>query len=196
MLQSGSCTKAQLGYSLSTVAGGLAGNNKYVNLSADRATKALILHPIAAGLAFIAQIIALASVQIGFLFASLFVLLAFFVALGAMVLDFALFGIIRNAINHGGNDLLSASAGSGKASYSTATWLVLGATISLLLAVIMTLFACCCGGDRRREKRHEKAYASNSNGYVGSEPGMVQTSYAPQRKHWWNRRNRNAGVAY
>jgi hypothetical protein len=137
----------------------------------------LILHPIACGIAFIAQIIALGSKQFGFLFASLMVLLAFLVSLVCLVLDFAIFGVVRNAINNNG---LGASA-----SYGVATWLVLAATISLLIAVLFTLFACCCGGDRRR-RANDKGYADG--GYVGNQPGMTQTSYAPQRRHWWNRR--------
>ena len=176
--QRDTCTGTGIGYDLSRVGGALGGVD-YDNSSADRASKALILHPIACGLAFIAQIVALASVQFGFLFASLIVFLAFLVSLVCMVLNFAIFGIVRNAIN--GN-----VAGS-PASYGNATWLVLAATISLLIATLFTLFACCCGGDRKERKYGRKnQYADD--GYVGNQPAMTQTTYAPQRRHWWNRR--------
>jgi hypothetical protein len=95
-----------------------------------------------------------------------------------MVLDFALFGVVRNAIN--GNVVGS------RASYGVGTWLVLAATISLLVAVLFTLFACCCGGDRKERRYGRKSYAEN--GYVGNEPAMTQTTYSPQRRHWWSRR--------
>jgi len=73
------------------------------------------------------------------------------------------------------------------ASYGNATWLVLAATISLLIATLFTLFACCCGGDRKERKYGRKnQYADD--GYVGNQPAMTQTTYAPQRRHWWNRR--------
>jgi hypothetical protein len=105
------------------------------------------------------------------------VFLAFLVSLTAMVLDFALFAVVRNAIN---NNVVGSPA-----SYGVATWLVLGATISLLIATLFTLFACCCGGDRRR-RNQKTAYADD--GYVGNQPAMTQTTYSPQRRHWWNRK--------
>ena len=180
------CSGTQIGYPLSRLGGAVGGIN-YDNTSADRASKALILHPIACGLAFIAQIVALASVQFGFLFASLIVFLAFLVSLVCMVLNFAIFGIVRNTIN-------SNVAGS-PASYGNATWLVLAATISLLIATLFTLFACCCGGDRKERKYGRKnknyvddGYVGNQPGYVGNQPAMTQTTYSNQRRHWWSRR--------
>lgn len=171
------CSGTGVGYDISRAASQFAGAN-YNNNAVDRASNALILHPIAAGIAFLAQIIALASNQFGFLCASFIVFLAFLVSLVCMVLDFALFGIVRNAIN--GNVVGS------PASFGNATWITLGATASLLISVIFTLFACCCGGDRRSSRRYGKGY--NDGGYVGNAPGMTQTSYAPQRRHWWSRR--------
>lgn len=171
------CSGTGVGYDISRAASQFAGAN-YDNAAVDRASSALILHPIAAGIAFLAQIIALASNQFGFLCASLFVFLAFLVSLVCMALDFALFGVVRNAIN----DNIPGSP----AMYGNATWITLGATASLLVAVIFTLFACCCGGDRRSNRRFGKGY--NEGAYVGNEPGMSQTTYAPQRRHWWSRR--------
>jgi hypothetical protein len=201
--QSDTCTGTHVGYDLSRV-GGAIGGVLYSNASADRATKGLILHPIACGLAFIAQIVALASVQFGFLFASLIVFLAFLVSLVCMVLNFAIFGIVRNHIN--------SNVAGAPAHFGNATWLVLAATISLLIATLFTLFACCCGGDRKERKygrKHQNymddGYVGNQpamtqngyvgtqpgmtqNGYVGNQPAMTQTTYAPQRKHWWSKR--------
>jgi len=177
--QNDQCSGTQIGYPLSRLGGAVGGIN-YDNSSADRASKALILHPIACGIAFIAQIVALASVQFGFLFASLIVFLAFLVSLVCMVLDFAIFGIVRNTIN-------SNVAGS-PASYGNATWLVLGATVSLLIATLFTLFACCCGGDRKERKYGRKHQNYIDDGYVGNQPAMTQTTYSNQRRHWWSRR--------
>jgi len=191
----GVCTNSRLGYSISQIAAQQAGlgSSGYYNASADNATRGLILHPIAAGIAFIAWLIALGSTRIGYLFASLIVFLSFIVSLAAMVLDFALFGIVRNAINNRSTNVTSVFTSSeGSASFSTAIWLVLAATISLLIATLFTLFACCCGGDRH-ERRHRSnvvtpAYAEGA--YVGNQPQMVQTGYAPRRAAWWNVRNR------
>ena len=176
--QGDQCSGRGVGYDVSSAASQFAGVGNYDNTAADRATRALILHPIAAGIAFIAQIIALASNQFGFLCASLIVFLAFLVSMVCLVLDFALFGVVRNAIN--GN-----VAGS-PASYGNASWMVLGATAALLISTLFTLFACCCGGDRRSSRRYGKGY--HDSGYVGNEPSMTQTGYSPQRSHWWNRR--------
>jgi len=177
--QKDQCSGTQIGYPLSRLGGAVGGIN-YDNSSADRASKALILHPIACGIAFIAQIVALASVQFGFLFASLIVFLAFLVSLVCMVLDFAIFGIVRNTIN-------SNVAGS-PASFGNAIWLVLAATISLLIATLFTLFACCCGGDRKERKYGRKNKNYIDDGYVGNQPAMTQTTYSNQRRHWWSRR--------
>lgn len=197
--QRDTCSGTGIGYPLSRL-GGAIGGVAYENTSADRATKGFILHPIACGLAFIAQIVALASVQFGFLFASLIVFLAFLVSLVCMVLNFAVFGIVRNHIN-------SNVAGS-PAHFGNATWLVLAATISLLIATLFTLFACCCGGDRKERKYGRKnkyvddgyvgnqpgyvgtqpGYVGNQPGYVGNEPAMTQTTYSNQKRHWWSKR--------
>lgn len=56
-------------------------------------TKALILHPIACGLAFLAFLLALIPGVFGALFAASMTALAWIIALVVMAIDFALFGV-------------------------------------------------------------------------------------------------------
>ncbi|WWD22633.1 hypothetical protein CI109_107126 [Kwoniella shandongensis] len=174
------CTPSQLGYdiaSVSTITGW-----DYQNGHLETLTKALILHPIATGLAFLSFLIALCSDRLGFLFASLIALLAFIVSLAALVIDFVLFGIIKHEIN----DNTSAQA-----SFGTAIWLTLAATIVLFFSTFVVCFSCCTNRRRSRDRELGGGYASG--GYVGNQgPVMGQTypTTTTRKQHFWNR-NKN-----
>jgi hypothetical protein len=172
-------------------------NYTYVNNSLTNLKNALVLHPVAAGesvfvlsslviyfpgvishshhpvplgiladarlgIAFLSFLIALCSDHVGFLFASLIAFVAFLVSLVAMIIDFVMFGIIRHEIN---------SNTSASASFSTAIWLTLAATVVLFFASFIVCFECF--GSRRRNR--DQQYVGN--GYASSGP-------------WWRRNNK------
>ncbi|KAG6828812.1 hypothetical protein H0H92_006694 [Tricholoma furcatifolium] len=135
------------GYTGSTVGIGYnfvqVGENTINTTVIHNLTKALILHPIAAGLAGLAFLFGLCGAayhRIGTIFMSLLAGLATLVTLVAFVLDMALFGITRNRIRDAGVS----------AQYGNANWLTLGALVALLLGFCAS--ACGVFGRYRRRK--------------------------------------------
>jgi hypothetical protein len=68
--------------------------------TSDSLTRAMILHPIACGVAFIAWIVSIGAGMIGPLFGVLAALMAWILCLIVMATDFSLFGILRHHVNH------------------------------------------------------------------------------------------------
>ncbi|KAI0046054.1 pali-domain-containing protein [Auriscalpium vulgare] len=105
-------------------------------------TDTLILIPIAAGLSGLAVIFGLCGAayhRMGTVFMSLAASLALVVTLVAWILEMTLFGIVRSHFRDNG----------WSAQYGNASWLVLGALVSLLVGACMA--ACgVCGPYRRR----------------------------------------------
>jgi len=151
--------------------------------AADALTRAFILHPVACGLAFIAAICAIGGV-VGALVGTMIAAVAWLITLVVMVIDFAVFGIIKNHVN---------SDGSGShAYYSVGMWTTLAAMILLLFGMAIVFFTCCSerrkkskgtgyetGGHKsrghksRRHKNERDAYANdgygdNGNGYANN----------------------------
>jgi len=106
----------------------------------DSLTNAFILHPIACGLAFIAAFCAIGGVA-GSLIATVIAVIAWTLTLVVTVIDFVVFGVIKNHVN---------SDGSGShAYYSVGLWACLAAMILLFLGTIIVFFTCCTGRRRR-----------------------------------------------
>ncbi|KAL7420813.1 hypothetical protein Q5752_004766 [Cryptotrichosporon argae] len=157
VMGSDSCSSAEVGYNVSTIAGAVS-DYTYVNNHLYNVTKAFVLVPIAAGIVLLALLIALASNMLGFIFASLVTFVAFVFSLVATVLLFAVFAVVKHEIN----DNTSATA-----KFSAAIWLVLVATIVLLIATFTVLFECC-SSRRWAKNNNNDAYAQN--GYAGQQP--------------------------
>ncbi|KAA1471692.1 pali-domain-containing protein [Dentipellis sp. KUC8613] len=122
-------------------------NSRLDSATIHNLTKTLILHPIAAGIAGLATLFGLCGAsyhRAGTVFMSLLAGLAMLASLLAWVLDMALFGIARSQFRNEG----------WTAQYGNATWLTLGATVSLLLG--FCLGACGVFGHYRR--RRSEAY--------------------------------------
>lgn len=108
-------------------------------------TKAMILHPIACGVNFIAFLLALGAGVVGSLLASLVALLAFLVTAVACIIDFVLFSIVRSNVNDHGD------AGSGaSAHYGAAAWTILVSAICSLIGAVVVFFTCCSARLHRR----------------------------------------------
>ncbi|WRT63155.1 uncharacterized protein IL334_000058 [Kwoniella shivajii] len=180
------CSARQLGYDIASVSGEVS-DWTYVNDNLEHITKALVLHPVATGLAFIAFIIAFFADHIGFIFAALIAFLAFLVSLAAMIIDFVMFGIIKHEIN----DNTSATA-----SFDKAIWLTLAATVILFFSSFIVCFETCTHRRNRnrttttsRSGENGYGYADN-NGYVGNQGPMMsqtQTGYVAPKRHFWQR---------
>jgi len=130
---SNTCSKSHIGYDIAAIISSSSGTT-YKNGALENLTKALVLHPVATGVAFIAFLIAAGSHCVGFLFASIIAAIAWVITLVLVVIDFSLFGAAKVHIN---NDITNASA-----SYGVAVWLTLAAFIVLFFATITTCFAC------------------------------------------------------
>ncbi|GAA5929183.1 hypothetical protein JCM3775_006757 [Rhodotorula graminis] len=145
------CTSSQVGYQVPQVlltVGELTGVLSSSTESAVNATtSALILHPIAAALSFLAFLIAACSDRLGFLCASLTAALACLVALAAMVLDLVLVAVVRSYLNR--NSAVNAAV---DVSYEVGTWLTVAAFACLFVGVFTTCCACLTDRRRRRNK--------------------------------------------
>jgi len=123
----------------------------------DGLTRAMILHPIACALAFIAFLASCGAGMIGSLIGAAIAGIAWILTLVVMVIDFSIFGVVKNHVN---ND----KSGS-HAYYSTGMWCVLAAFILLLLGMFVVLFTCFSA---RKEKKRANTYKnSGDTGYDG-----------------------------
>jgi hypothetical protein len=113
----------------------------YSSSALKHLTSALVLHPVAAGLAFIAFLVALFAHRIGFIFASFLAAIAWVVALVLLVVDFVVFGSVRHHVN---------GSGAATASFGVAIWLVVAAFVTLFFGSFIT--CCGCFTDRRHRK--------------------------------------------
>ncbi|KAI6082370.1 pali-domain-containing protein [Hypoxylon rubiginosum] len=148
------CSGKHIGYDPIAVVKSNVDNVDFSNLSADTSkglTRVMVLHPVAAGLSFIAFLLALGAGVLGSLLASLVSLVTFIVTLVVLVTDFVCFAIIRNEVNNASN------SNGARAEWGAATWTMLVAAICNLLATVIVFFTCCSTRmHRRRETRRAK----------------------------------------
>lgn len=131
-------------------------------VSTRKLTKAMILHPIACGLNFIAFMLALGAGVVGSLLASLVALLAFLTTCVIMIIDFVMFSIVRSHLDDwtGGSDDQGVT-GNGmiiRAHYGAAAWTILASAICSLLGTIIVFFTCCSG--RLHRSRQDRGVAA------------------------------------
>lgn len=157
------CSPSTVGYSPAAVMNSIDGTkfSDYAVSTTSSLTKSMILHPIAAGLSFIAFMLALGAGTLGSFFASLVALLAFLVTTVAMVIDFVLFSIIRSNVNDNGTGA--------SAYYSSAAWTILVSAICSLIGTIVVFLTCCSGRMHRR-----RAAPGKHDGYA-----------PPPRRQWF-----------
>ncbi|KAL7799058.1 actin cortical patch SUR7/pH-response regulator pali [Trichoderma ceciliae] len=146
------CTSAHVGYDPTAA---LAQISQLSFSKSDRdgarvLTKVLILHPIAAGLTFLAFLLCLGTSFLGSFVASLFSALAFVATVIAMACDFAGFEIIKRAVNNRGPANVDARWG-------PAVWCILAAAALTLIATILVFVTCCAGRVKKSRSRRGKA---------------------------------------
>jgi hypothetical protein len=122
---------------------GIPNEARVSNAILNGLSKGLILHPIAAGITFIALLFALSTHIIVDVLAAFVTFLAFLTTLIVFIFDIVLFVTARHRIN----DSLPGSP----ARLGNAFWMVMAAMIAQFLA----MFLVCFGGfKRRRERRY------------------------------------------
>ncbi|KAJ7042793.1 hypothetical protein C8F04DRAFT_1074816 [Mycena alexandri] len=144
-----SCTPTGVGYKIGDEINAL-GINAFTGAQAATlhgASEGLILHQIGAGIAAIAFLFAVCSHRLGYLIASAVAFIAFLFSLAALIVDFVVFGAVRQHLHRN----------NGVATWGNAIWIVLAATIVLFFASIATCFACVTA---RRHRRANKTTAA------------------------------------
>lgn len=159
------CSRKKLGYSPADVMAIADGTNysDHAKSTTKALTKALVLHPIACGMNFIAFLLALGAGVVGSLLASLVALSAFIVTVVVMIIDFALFSIIKSKVNN--------SDASANAHFSTAAWTTLASAICALLGTIVVFFTCCSS------RLHSRHHSTKSSAGAYDAP--------PRRRRWF-----------
>ncbi|MCJ1474741.1 hypothetical protein MMC13_003401 [Lambiella insularis] len=156
------CYPKSIGYSPAVVMAQVDGTgfSEAASDSADGLTYAMILHPIACGVAFIAFLLSIGAGVVGSLLGFAVAALAWILTLVAMAIDFTLFGIIKDHVNKDGSG--------SNAYYSTGMWTILAAMILLFLGMFIVLFTCFSARKEKKRlgghKTHGDVY-ENGNGY-------------------------------
>lgn len=135
-------------------------------------TRVMVLHPVAAGLAFIAFLLALGAGICGALLSAFVSLLTLIVVVVVLACDFVLFGIIKNHINDRSED-----ASGSHASFGAGIWTLVAALIVLVLGTLVVLSTCLSS---RMHKKRARASKSADAGYAA---GGTTT----KRKFWQRR---------
>jgi type IV secretory pathway VirB3-like protein len=143
---SDACSGSHVGYSPAAVLARADGTqfSDYAERTTRSLTKAMVLHPIACGLNFIAFLLALGAGMVGSFLASLVALLAFLTTAVACIIDFVLFSIVKSNVNDRGY-----TTGTG-AYYGAAAWTILVSAICSLVGAVVVFFTCCSARMHRR----------------------------------------------
>ncbi|KZL70096.1 pH-response regulator [Colletotrichum tofieldiae] len=165
------CSRSRIGYSPADIVGE-ADATQYSGWSSDAAealTRVMILHPIAAGVSFIAFVLSVGAGMFGSLFAALVSGTAFIITIVALICDWVMLAAIRRNVNRDENGA--------DAHYDVALWTLLAAAICLLLGTVIVFFTCCSGRlHKRRQQRSKVDHYS---------PPATHTTY--RRRRWWQR---------
>ncbi|PKS07558.1 hypothetical protein jhhlp_006162 [Lomentospora prolificans] len=139
------CSEAKVGYNPADVMESVDGTEvaSYSETTTKALTRVMVLHPVAAGLCFIAFILTLGAGAFGSFVASLIAFTAFLVTAIVMICDFVLFGILKADINE--NDDSESHA-----YFSIGMWCVLVSALCSLLASILVFITCCAGRFKKR----------------------------------------------
>lgn len=162
-----SCTSSKLGYPRQFISS-LTGTQNIASETVLRnLTFTLILTPIAAGLSFIALLLALPTKLVFGILGSIAAFLAFLVTIVSLGLDLGLFIVLRNRINNTG-------AANTHVGISSCIWLVVAAAGCQLWATITVCFT----RSRKRRAHREDEFASvpamsSTQHYASERPSTV-----------------------
>ena len=139
------CSSSQIGYDIAAVVSAATGK-QYTSSALKHLTSALVLHPVATGLTFIAFLIALFAHRIGFIFASLVAALAWLITLVVLVVDLVIFDSVRHHVNDSSNAIPAS------ATFGVGIWLVVAAFLVLIFASFITCFGCFTDSRQRKAR--------------------------------------------
>jgi len=150
-----SCSKPHLGYTFDQTLGSALHISGFENLISRALTAALVLHPIACGLTFLALVLSLFMAKRGQTGASR---VASFFTLGSSILaalittivffiDVGLVASVRHKVK---ND----TDGDVTLNWGNAVWMILGAAIAIWAAVVGACAGLCCGHRRRKTETY------------------------------------------
>lgn len=122
--------------------------------TSDSLTRAMILHPIACGVSFIAWLLSIGAGVLGSLASVFAALIAWILCLIVMATDFSMFGILRHHVNH--------DRSGARAEFGSAMWCLCVAFVLLFFAMGIVTFTCFSA---RREKK--KVVAAQKEASVG-----------------------------
>ncbi|KAK7749984.1 hypothetical protein SLS62_008093 [Diatrype stigma] len=188
---SDSCSRAAVGYDptpvIESVIGSTQGDsdgdgndevdfNDYATDSSRALTHVMVLHPVAAGLAFISFLLALGAGIVGSLLAALVALLTFLVTLVALICDFVGLAIVRHQVSQASDNSNSTTKVS--AMYGSGAWTLLAGAICVFLGMLVVFFTCCSA----RIHHRRAARAGGSSGVPKTEYGVPAAT--PSRRRW------------
>jgi len=152
------CSKPHLGYDINQTVASALDISGFTNAVSKSLTVALVLHPVACGLAFLALLTSLGMIRrspsAGTRLFSIITLaigtLAGVFATIAFLIDVALVAIVRDKLN----DALKKDHLQGDASlnWGNAVWMTLGATIALWAGVVGAGAGICACGRHRKQR--------------------------------------------
>ncbi|MCJ1369031.1 hypothetical protein MMC20_000238 [Loxospora ochrophaea] len=158
------CSSKHIGYQPASIMADIDGTGFGLvsSDSADGLTRAMILHPIACGIAFIAFLVSCGAGVFGSLLGAVIALIAWILTLVVMAIDFSLFGIIKNHVNKDGSG--------SHAYYSVGMWTCLVAMVLLFLGAFIVLFTCFSARRAKRNTtyKNETTYANSGNGVANT----------------------------
>lgn len=151
------CSRSRIGYNPANVISDIDGTDfgSAAENTAKGLTRVMILHPVAAGLCFLAFLLCLGTGVFGSLGATFFALVAFFVTIFAMACDFVAFGIVRGHVNDYGRST---------ARWSSGIWCILAAALCTLFAAALVMLTCCAGRAKKHREAGRAKDADNVNG--------------------------------
>ncbi|EME46390.1 hypothetical protein DOTSEDRAFT_22469 [Dothistroma septosporum NZE10] len=141
------CTPRHIGYEPAWLTSKLSGAQiSYLSAgTSDSLTRVMVLHPIAAGVAFIAFLVSLGGHIIGSLASAAVAGLAWMLTLVAMAIDFTIFEIVKHNVNT--NERISSEA-----SWGSAIWTLVAAFVLLGFGTAIVLLTSF-GASRERARR-------------------------------------------
>jgi len=150
----GECSKAHLGYTFNKTVGDALHISGFENLISRTLTAALVLHPVACGLTFLAFVISLAMLRrgtTGSRIASTLTLatagLAALITTIIFLIDVILVAVVRKRVNDHSN-------GDVTLNWGNAVWMTLGATVALWGSLAGACCGICACGRRDRKTEH------------------------------------------
>ncbi|KAK2625872.1 hypothetical protein QTJ16_005184 [Diplocarpon rosae] len=166
------CSGRELGYSPLSVMTEISGatydedDEEHVK----RLTRAMILHPVGCGVAFLAFLFAIASAFFGSFIPTLLSAIAWLISLIVTACDFAAFEMVKKKIKVDGSG--------NKAHLAIGIWMVLTAMLIMFMATVVVLIAFFQGW----RQQHDGAGAGE--GGCKHTAGHVTTAAPPKRRFW------------